>query len=153
MSRSSINHVSVVTHALAESVSFYRDIFGAVPVATPDFGFPVRWLQLGDVQLHLFERPDGPPTYAHFAIEVPDVVPIVEELRARGLLDRTTFGYALAELPGGESQVYTRDPSGNLVELNDRDGAGARSRLPDMILLSDRLPQPPEPVPKLSLRL
>ena len=149
---SRLNHVSVVAHDLAESVRFYCELFGAEEVATPDFGFPVRWLQLGDVQIHVFERPDGPPVYAHFAVEVPDVVPLVEEARRRGILDDETFGYSHAELPGGESQVYLRDPAGNLIEANDVDGARARSRLPEMVRLADIRPQPASPVPRLPLR-
>ena len=99
-----LNHVSVVAHDLAESVRFYRELFGMQEIPTPDFGFPVQWLRLGDLQLHLFERPDGPPIYAHLALEVDDVVALVDEARRRGILDATTFGYAVAELPGGEAR-------------------------------------------------
>lgn len=148
----SINHVSVVAHDLGESIGFYRELFGAEELATPDFGFPVRWLAIGALQLHVFERPDDAPVYAHFAIEVDDVVPVLEEARRRGILDAETFGYSHAELPGGESQVYLRDPSRNLVEVNDAHGEAARSRVPDMIRLADRRPQPASPVPRLSLR-
>ncbi len=146
-----LNHVSVVAHDLDESIRFYRELFGMEEVATPDFGFPVRWLQLGPTQVHVFERPDGAPTYAHLAIEVDDVVAVVEEAQRRGILDEEAFGYSMAELPGGEAQVYLRDPSGNLVEVNHPDGAGARARIPGMILLAERLPQPAGAVPRLSL--
>lgn len=147
-----LNHVSVVAHDLAESIRFYTEVFGMEELPTPDFGFPVRWLRLGSLQLHIFERPDGPPVYAHFAISVDDVVALVEEAERRGILDDTTFGYAMAELPGGEAQVYLRDPSGNLIEVDHPDGAAARSRIPGMILFADRRPQPDDgPVPSLFL--
>jgi catechol 2,3-dioxygenase-like lactoylglutathione lyase family enzyme len=147
-----LNHVSVLARDLGESARFYRELFGAEEVPAPSFGVAVRWLSIGDHQLHVFEAPDDePPVHAHLAIEVDDVFPIVEEAKRRGILD-ATFGYTMAELPGGESQVYLRDPTGNLVEVNDRDGATARARIPDMILLADRLPQPDGPVPRLALR-
>ncbi len=52
---SRINHVSVNARDLAASVDFYADVFGAEPVATPNFGLPVQWLRIGESQLHLFE--------------------------------------------------------------------------------------------------
>jgi catechol 2,3-dioxygenase-like lactoylglutathione lyase family enzyme len=144
-----LNHVSVVARDLEESVGFYVDVLGLERLPTPDFGFPVQWLRAGALQVHLFERPDDPPTYAHFAFEVDDVVAVYERARALGILDRTSFGYAIAELPGGEAQLYIRDPSGNLLELDHPDGAAARARVDEMILLSDRLPQPDGPTPQL----
>ena len=144
-----LNHVSVVAHDLEESVRFYVDVLGLEPLPTPDFAFPVQWLRAGSLQVHVFERPDQPPTYAHFALEVDDVVAVYERARELGILDHTSFGYAIAELPGGEAQLYIRDPAGNLLELDHPDGAAARDRIEEMILLSERLPQPAGPTPRL----
>ena len=74
-----------------------------------------------------------------------------ERARELGILDRRSFGYAIAELPGGEAQLYIRDPAGNLLELDHPEGAAARERIEEMVLLSERLPQPEGPVPRLSL--
>jgi catechol 2,3-dioxygenase-like lactoylglutathione lyase family enzyme len=144
-----LNHVSVVARDLDESVRFYVDVLGLEVLPTPDFGFPVQWLRAGDLQVHLFERPDAPPAYAHFALQVDDVVALYERARELDLLDRTSFGYAIAELPGGEAQLYVRDPAGNLLELDHPDGAAARERIPEMIVLAERRPQPDGPVPRL----
>ncbi len=144
-----LNHVSVVARDLDESVRFYTEVLGLEPLSTPDFGFPVQWLRAGALQVHLFERPDDPPVHAHLAFEVDDIVGVYERARSLGILESTTFGYAIAELPGGEAQLYVRDPAGNLVELDHPDGASARMRIPEMILLSERLPQPDGPVPRL----
>jgi catechol 2,3-dioxygenase-like lactoylglutathione lyase family enzyme len=143
-----LNHVSVVARDLEASVRFYVDVLGLEPLPTPDFGFPVQWLRAGSLQVHLFERPDPPPTYAHFALEVDDVVALYERARAADALDES-FGYTIAELPGGEAQLYVRDPAGNLLELDHPDGAAARQRIPEMIVLAERLPQPDGPVPRL----
>jgi catechol 2,3-dioxygenase-like lactoylglutathione lyase family enzyme len=144
-----LNHVSVVARDLEESIRFYVEVLGLEVLPTPDFGFPVQWLRAGELQVHLFERPDAPPTYAHFAFHVDDVVALYERARELDLLDRTSFGYAIAELPGGEAQLYIRDPAGNLLELDHPDGAAARKRIPEMIVLSERRPQPDGPVPRL----
>jgi lactoylglutathione lyase len=149
MRAAGLNHVSVVAHDLEESVRFYVDLFGLEPLPTPDFGFPVQWLRAGALQVHLFERPDDPPTYAHFAFEVDDVVALYERARELGILDRTSFGYAISELPGGEAQLYVRDPAGNLVELDHPEGAAARAQIEEMVLLSERRPQPDGPTPRL----
>ena len=143
-----LNHVSVVARDLEESVRFYVEVLGLEAVPTPDFGFPVQWLQAGERQVHLFERPDDPPAHAHLALEVDDIVGVYGRARELGILDRT-FGYAIAELPGGEAQLYLRDPAGNLVELDHPNGAGARERIAEMIVLAERRPQPAGPVPRL----
>jgi catechol 2,3-dioxygenase-like lactoylglutathione lyase family enzyme len=147
-----LNHVSIVARDLEESTRFYVDVLGLEPLPTPRFGFRVQWLRAGDLQVHLFERPDEPPTHAHFAFEVEDIVAVYERARELGILDRTSFGYAIAQLPGGEAQLYVRDPAGNLLELDHRDGAAARERIDEMILLSERLEQPDGPVPRLFTR-
>ena len=143
-----LNHVSIVARVLDESIRFYVDVLGLETVPTPDFGFPVQWLQAGELQVHLFERPDEPPRHAHLALEVDDVVAVYERAAGLGILDRT-FGYSIAELPGGEAQLYIRDPAGNLVELDHPDGASARERIAEMIVLAERRPQPDGPVPRL----
>jgi hypothetical protein len=75
---------------------------------------------------------------------------VYERARELGILERESFGYAIAELPGGEAQLYIRDPTGNLLELDHPDGASAREQIEEMILLSDRLPQPDGgPTPRL----
>jgi len=62
VTRAHINHVSIVAPDLQRSVQFYTEIFGAETIDTPNFGFPVQWLRVGDLQLHLFERPGSAPT-------------------------------------------------------------------------------------------
>ena len=147
-----LNHVSIVARDLAESTRFYVEVLGMSVLATPDFGFPVQWLEVGDQQVHLFERPDEPPATAHLALEVDDFVAVYERARELGVLDRSAFGYAVAELPGGEGQMYLRDPAGNLVEIDHPDGGAARGRIEEMILFAERRPQPEGGTPRLSLR-
>ncbi len=122
-----INHVSINARDLSESVDFYTDLLGAEPIPTPNFGFPVQWLALGRTQLHLFERDLQPTSHHHFGITVDDLEAVYRVAERRQCFDRQTFGNHLVLLPGDLVQLYIRDPTGNLVEL---DQAGA-DRLPD----------------------
>ncbi len=124
---SRINHVSVNALDLRESVDFYVDLFGAAPIATPNFGLPVQWLAIGRTQLHLFERDLTPTSHHHFAVTVDDVEPVYRAAERRGAFDDDSFGNHLVQLPGDVIQLYVRDPAGNLVEI-DHYGA---DRLPD----------------------
>ena len=124
-----VNHVSVNARDLAASTDFYARLIGAVPIPTPDFGSPVQWMAVGDTQLHLFQRDLQPTSHHHFGVEV-DIDTLVAAYRLaaeRDLFDDDAFQGRLVGLPGDVVQLYLRDPSGNLVEL-DAVGAGA---LPD----------------------
>lgn len=142
---SRINHVSVNARVLADSVAFYVDIFGAEPVATPNFGVPVQWMRIGASQLHLFEAAAEPHSHHHFAVTVEDLEPVFRRAEARDAFDYVAFGNHLVELPGDLCQTYLRDPAGNLVEI-DTPGA---SRLPEALRsqlkrLEDMRPQTAE---------
>jgi catechol 2,3-dioxygenase-like lactoylglutathione lyase family enzyme len=113
-----INHVSVNASDLATSVEFYCELFGAIRLATPNFGIPVQWLDLGDAQVHLFERDAEPRSHHHFALTVHDLEPVYHRAADRGAFDYTAFGHHLVELPGDVAQTYLRDPAANLVELD-----------------------------------
>jgi catechol 2,3-dioxygenase-like lactoylglutathione lyase family enzyme len=119
-----LNHVSVVARELEESLRFYEEVFAVERIATPNFGFPVQWLRVGAMQLHLFERPESAPTYHHFALTVDDFETTYAKAEERDAFDRSAFGHHLYELPGDCVQLYLRDPAGNLVEV-DAPGASA----------------------------
>ena len=121
MTNARINHVSIGAASLDESVRFYSDVFGAVRIETPNFGFPVQWLRIGNLQLHIFERPGGAPGYHHFALAVDDFDSVFHATKQRNQHDRNTMGHHLFELPSGQVQLYIRDPGGNLVEVNCAD--------------------------------
>jgi catechol 2,3-dioxygenase-like lactoylglutathione lyase family enzyme len=116
-----LNHVSVHARDLAESAEFYHEVFGFVPIPAPNFGSPVRWLRIGDLQLHLFSRESTAATYHHFGVEVDDLAQVLERARRRDALDGEVYGRLLTLLPDGAVQLYVRDPAGNLVEVIGRD--------------------------------
>lgn len=129
-----LNHVSLNVRDLERSTRFYVELFGMEPVPTPNFGFPVRWLRVGDLQLHLFERPDDPPRHHHVALAVDDFPAFYRRAEKLDIFDRDAFGHHFFELPGDVAQLYVRDPGGNLVEV-DAPGASA---LPESLRASLR---------------
>ena len=133
MKATSLNHVSISAPDLDESVRFYQDLLGLQEIPTPNFGFPVRWLRLGDLQLHLFQRPGEAPTYHHVGLTVDDFDAVYLRAREMGILDSTTFGHHMYLLPNENVQLYVRDPGGNLVEIDWPDaGSLAREVLDDL---------------------
>jgi glyoxylase I family protein len=143
-----LNHVSINARSLEESVEWYRELFGMMPIPTPNFGFPVQWLSIDDVQqLHLFVREEErSPTAHHLALVVDDFDEVYRKAKAMGAIDETTFGYHLNELPGsGQVQLYLRDPGGNAVEVNCPDvNILSDETRADMVRLADRQPQSDE---------
>jgi len=117
MSAIRINHVSVHAADLDASEEFYRELFGVARIPSPDVGFPVRWLKVGDTQLHLFNRAAEAPVNHHFAFTVDDLEEVYRKAREKGVLDRPE----VRRLPDGSAQMYLRDPSGNLIECNAPD--------------------------------
>ena len=142
MAATGINHVSISARDLDESTRFYEEIFGMERIPSPDFGQPVRWLRVGDVQLHLILDPDAVSRSQHLGLTIDDFDGAYDAVRARA---DATFGWSLVELPSGQVQLYFRDPAGNLVELNWPDVETLdRSRYPELTRLADHIPQSTE---------
>jgi lactoylglutathione lyase len=116
-------HVSVSARDLDESVRFYEDFFGMEEVPSPEFSGPTRWLRVGDLQLHLFLDEVPVPADHHFALDVDDFEAAYEKAREWGIQVASGSYSTVRELPGGEAQMYVRDPAGNLVEINGRDAS------------------------------
>ena len=116
-----INHVSIDAENVEESSRFYEQVFGLERLPTPNFGFPVRWLRLGDTQLHLFQTGARAGGNHHVAIEVDDFEGIYRRLLELGLFELEGFFAQIVEMPDGAIQMYFRDPGGNLVEIDHPD--------------------------------
>lgn len=137
------NHVSIHAVDLEESTRFYEHVFGMERIPTYNFAFPVQYLKLGEQQLHLFTREDAvAPTYHHIAIDVDDFEAAYEKAQELEIQDRGVFSTHVYELPDGSVQLYIRDPSGNLVEVNWPDvNTLDRSRIPTLKPIADDVPQ------------
>jgi lactoylglutathione lyase len=141
-----INHVSISAPDLEASIRFYTEVFGMERVAAPTFpGQRVAWLRLGDQQLHLFEREGAAPQFHHLGLDVDDFEAVYLKVRELTMRDDITFAEGVVELPGGEAQMYLRDPAGNLVEIDWPDASTLdRDVVTDMVRLADVVPQGPE---------
>jgi lactoylglutathione lyase len=132
VSATRFNHVSIPCRDLDESERFYREVFGLDRLPTFDFRFPVRYLGVGEQQLHLMELPEEQPLpNQHVAFDVDDFEGTFNRLRDLGALDLRVHKHAVWELPDGSVQLYARDPAGNLLEVDwpdistlDRDVVG-----------------------------
>jgi lactoylglutathione lyase len=113
-----LTHVSVHAHDLEESTRFYEELFGMEEIPAPDFPFPVRWLRVGDLQLHLFQSEDPAPRTHHFGIDVDDFEAAYRKVRELGVGEGSGYFSRVYQLPDGAVQLYVRDPAGNLVEIN-----------------------------------
>ena len=142
MRATGLNHVSIHARDLEESVRFYVEVFGMEPIPTYEFAFPVQYLRLGDLQLHLFERDTDAPPYHHIGINVDDFEGAYLRAKELGILERESFFEDMYELPDGSVQMYVRDPAGNLVEIDWPDVSTLdRSLIPDLKRLGDTVPQ------------
>lgn len=134
MTESRFTHTSILAANLEESVEWYQDVFGMEPIPTPDFDVPVQWMRCGDRELHLFQRDIEPATYFHFGLHVDD---FEEMYRAvfDGCIepdfdvigtDEDVEGESptVYRLPDDSIQMYIRDPTGNVVEVNYHDVDG-----------------------------
>jgi catechol 2,3-dioxygenase-like lactoylglutathione lyase family enzyme len=119
-----ILHVAIRTNDLEATNRFYTEVLGMTHAKRPPFSFPGSWLQMGNTQVHVMagdaalDRKDGKfhpgsASFDHLA------------LGARGF-DEYKAKFEALGLPWGENdipeaglwQLFVRDPSGILVELN-----------------------------------
>ncbi len=144
MRATGFNHVSVHAIDLEESVRFYEDVLGLERIPTYGFAFPVQYLRLGDLQLHIFQRSGDAPMFHHIGVDVDDFDAAYRRADELGAFDREAFFHHMYELPDGSVQLYLRDPAGNLVEI---DWPDVTTLAPDiraeMRALADLAPQGP----------
>jgi lactoylglutathione lyase len=141
------NHVSIHADDLEESARFYEQVFGLERLPTPTFDPEVLWLRVGDQQLHLFSNRTETPRFHHFGIEVDDFEATYLRAKELGVLEPDTFRAPIRELPDGSVQMYMRDPTGNLIEIDWPDASTLdRSIVGDIPRLVDAVEQRPEAV-------
>ena len=118
-----IHHVSINVDDLGVARSFYVDVLGfAERTDRPDFpGTPGAWLDVGGQQVHLIVGEVPARMGQHYAVLVADIDASVAALREHGVRvsDPVEVGTGL--------QSFTRDPSGNMLEIHEAGGAARRA--------------------------
>jgi lactoylglutathione lyase len=110
-------HVSIPTRDADRAARWYRELFGLEELPAPNFGFPVRWFRIGDLQLHLYQRNEERAPMQHFGIAVDDFEAFYERARQMDAFDKIR-AHHLYITAAGEVQLYLRDPDGNNIEIN-----------------------------------
>jgi catechol 2,3-dioxygenase-like lactoylglutathione lyase family enzyme len=112
-----VHHVSLNVADVDEAVRFYTERLGfTVRTDRPDLGIGGAWLDVGDQQVHLINAPTPPSQGQHFALLVADLDAAISELRDAGV------NISDAMPVGSARQAFVNDPSGNTIELHQRNG-------------------------------
>lgn len=111
-----IHHVSINVGDVDEALRFYVDVLGLEPLPRPELGFPGAWLKAGEQEVHLLGIESGKPLREqHFAFLVENLDEVIERLRERDVRVSDAM-----EIEGVCRQAFAHDPSGNMVEFNER---------------------------------
>lgn len=118
MPATAMNHFTVLTDDVPQTVQFYRDLLGLTDGPRPPFGFPGAWLYAGEVAiLHVIGgRSRGalrPGVIDHMAFSAVGLADTLAALAARGV-EHTCRRQAGA----GPWQVFFFDPNGARIELD-----------------------------------
>ena len=112
-----LHHVSLMVYDLEESLKFYQDILGLNTLPRPSFPVPGAWIELADGrQLHIIETDEKfAETMHHFALKVDKLEQHIEHLEKKGVQVSEIRAIPDTTI----RQCFFRDPSGNMIELNE----------------------------------
>ena len=112
-------HVAILVSDLERSELFYGNVLGLSKVDRV-LKFPGVWYQIGNFQIHLIVDPQVSVSLQneekwgrnqHLAFSVSSV-----DNAKQKLLDN---GYSVQMSASGRAALFTRDPDGNIIELNE----------------------------------
>lgn len=128
-----LTHISLVAEDIEESTRFYEEVLNFEPIDTPSISNMVDFeadeadffqiLVFGDHQLHLWRDPESPveaTQYAHWAVHADNFEEVYERAKewdAFAALGEASAPPRVFDFFGG-AQMYLRDPTGNLLEVD-----------------------------------
>ena len=116
MISSGIHHVSINVKDVDAAVAFYVGLLELEQLDRPDLGFAGAWLKSGDQEVHLLGiESDAAPKEQHFAFRVDDLDKVITHLEENSIKVSQPN-----EITGVCRQAFAHDPSGNMVEFNQR---------------------------------
>ncbi|KAG8067325.1 hypothetical protein GUJ93_ZPchr0005g15946 [Zizania palustris] len=120
----SLNHISIVCRSLPESLSFYTDVLGFIPVRRPgSFDFDGAWLFNYGIGIHLLqsEDPDSLPEKTeinpkdnHISFQCESMAAVERRLKELGI------HYVQRRVEEGGiyvDQIFFHDPDGFMIEI------------------------------------
>ena len=111
-----IHHVSINVTDVESAKQFYVEVLELEDLPRPDLGFSGAWLKAGNQEIHLLGIDSGrPPKEQHFAFLVENIDQVTRQLEKHGI----TFGSEM-NIPNVCRQIFAHDPSGNMIEFNQR---------------------------------
>jgi catechol 2,3-dioxygenase-like lactoylglutathione lyase family enzyme len=137
MTNVKLNHVSIHAEDIQESAEFYHDLFDMERVPAPNFDVEVYWLRCGDKQIHLFNRDVPAPQFHHIGLQVDDFEEVFYRAEEMGIFDdwaQDKNPPGIYGLPDGGVQMYIRDPSGNMVEIDWPDASSLDEEIREQIV-------------------
>lgn len=139
MSDFHLHHVNVNVADLDAAIPFYRDIVGLPLDPTPDQGFRSQFFRIGpNQQIHMNEMEDARQFRGHFCLVVPDFQGVFRRAKAANVIDLKPWGRVRRlPSPANKMQMFLRDPSGNLIEINS-----TSTEVVDPAIFSDPLVEP-----------
>lgn len=103
-----MTHINLRVDRLPEALSFYGEVLGLEAIPRGEKEGRGAWYRVGAQEIHLTEdATPQPPSKRHFAAEVDDLA----EARRR------VTGAGAAIEKEEPNRFWTRDPSGNRIEL------------------------------------
>lgn len=120
-----LDHATINTLELEESLAFYAHFLGLKPGWRPDFGFGGAWLypQDGDYAIvHLIEKPAPPQSgmFNHLAFRGRDLPAYIAKARA------AQAWFEAVPVPGTPfTQIHHFDPNGVRIEVLFEEPLGA----------------------------
>ena len=118
MTATAMNHFTILTDQLDQTVSFYKEILQLEEGYRPPLGFPGAWMYTGGAAvLHIIAGRPMPEERAgvldHMAFSATGLSAVVEKLNERGIT------YTLRRQNESNTwQLFCFDPSGAKVELD-----------------------------------
>lgn len=120
-----LDHFTLNTSRLDETIAFYGHFLGLKPGWRPDFGFPGAWLYPADADyaiVHLIEAAAGPAggMFDHIAFRGEGLADYLKKLKTAGAR------FKAAPVPGTPfTQVHHLDPNGIKIEVTFEEALAA----------------------------
>jgi glyoxylase I family protein len=112
-------HAAILVSDLEQSEQFYGQVLGLEKVERP-LNFPGIWYQIGEVQIHLIQAETLINDQVnnqkwgrnrHLAFSVDNLEEAKQQLMAHNCLIQMSAS--------GRPALFTKDPDGNIIELNE----------------------------------